>query len=210
VESSNAVFAALAREDQSLRSTLRELPSSLTVTRRALGKVRVLADELGPTLQALRPGARALGPSLRATRPFLRESTPVIRDELRPFARAALPAVTQLRPAMRDLAAAAPDLDRVFKVVNYALNELAYNPPGATNEGYLFWFSWANHIGDTVFSTQDAQGPIRRGLIVLSCQTSQLLTSVAQANAQLGTLVALLNAPSQQQICPQAPGVGGG
>ena len=53
--------------------------------------------ELGPTLQALRPGARALGPSLRETRPFLRQSTPIIRDEIRPFVRAARPAVK--RPA---------------------------------------------------------------------------------------------------------------
>ena len=67
----------------------------------------------------------ALGPSLRQTRPFLRESTPVIKNEIRPFTRAALPTVKQLRPAMRNLAAATPDLTRVFKVVNYLLNEVA-------------------------------------------------------------------------------------
>jgi phospholipid/cholesterol/gamma-HCH transport system substrate-binding protein len=209
VQNNNAVFGALAVEDRNLRATLRELPSSLAVTRTTLGKVRVLADELGPTLQALRPGARALGPSLVQTRPFLRQTTPVIRDELRPFARAALPTVEQLRPAARDLAAAAPDLDRIFGVVNYALNELTYNPPGAENEGFEFWFAWANHIGDTVFSNQDAQGPIRRGLVMLSCQTTQLLRSVAQANPQLGTLVDLLNAPTQEQICPTAGAAGG-
>jgi phospholipid/cholesterol/gamma-HCH transport system substrate-binding protein len=213
VENSNAVFGALANQDQSLRGTLRELPSTLAVTQSALGRVRTMADQLGPTLQALRPGARALGPSLRQMRPFLRISTPIIRDEIRPFTRAALPTVEQLRPAMRDLAAATPDLDRVFSVVNYALNELTYNPPGARNEGYEFWFAWGNHIGDTVFATQDAHGPIRRGLVVLSCQTAQLLRSVAQSNLQLGTLVDLLNAPTQEQICPkstQAPGLGGG
>jgi phospholipid/cholesterol/gamma-HCH transport system substrate-binding protein len=213
VENSNAVFGALADQDQSLRGTLQELPSTLAVTQTALGRVRTMADQLGPTLQALRPGARALGPSLRQMRPFLRTSTPIIRDEIRPFTRAALPTVKQLRPAMRDLSAATPDLSRVFSVVNYALNELAYNPPGAGNEGFEFWFAWANHIGDTVFSTQDAHGPIRRGLVVLSCQSAQLLHSVASNNPQLGTLVSLLNAPTQEQICPkstQAPGAGGG
>ena len=213
VENSNAVFGALASEDQSLRATLRELPSTLAVTQTALGRVRTMADQLGPTLQALRPGARALGPSLRQMRPFLRTSTPIIRDEIRPFTRAALPTVKQLRPAMRDLSAATPDLNRVFGVVNYALNELTYNPPGAGDEGFEFWFAWANHIGDTVFSTQDAHGPIRRGLVVLSCQSAQLLHSVASNNPQLGTLVDLLNAPTQEQICPkstQAPGAGGG
>ena len=39
---------------------------------------------------------------------------------------------------------------------------------------------------------------------MLSCSTAQLLDAVSQANPQLGTLVDLLSAPSQQQICPQA------
>jgi phospholipid/cholesterol/gamma-HCH transport system substrate-binding protein len=177
-----------------------------------LGKVKTLADVLGPTLEDLRPAARALGPSLRQTRPFLRESTPVIRDEIRPFTRAALPTVKELRPAMRDLAATTPDLTASFSVINRLLNEVAYNPPGDKEEGFLFWQSWVNHAGNAIFSTQDAHGPIRRGLIVLSCSSAQLLDAVSQANPQLGTLVGLLNAPSQQQICPQssAPAGNGG
>jgi phospholipid/cholesterol/gamma-HCH transport system substrate-binding protein len=75
VTDSNAVFASLASQDAALRETLRELPSSLTVTQDALGSAEALADELGPTLQALRPSARTLGPTLRAVRPFLRETT---------------------------------------------------------------------------------------------------------------------------------------
>jgi phospholipid/cholesterol/gamma-HCH transport system substrate-binding protein len=213
VQNSNAVFAALAHQDANLKETLRQLPSTLDVTRTNLAKAKTLADVLGPTLQDLRPGARALGPTLRQVRPFVRQTTPVIRDELRPFTRAALPTVKQLRPAMNDLAAATPSLSRVFDVVNYALNEVAYNPPGKNDEGYLFWFAWINHLGPTVFSTQDAHGPIRRGLIVLSCDTAQTLKIVAGSNPLLGTLVQLLNAPNQQQICPkstQEPGPGGG
>jgi phospholipid/cholesterol/gamma-HCH transport system substrate-binding protein len=164
---------------------------------------------LGPTLQDLRPGARALGPALRDTRPFLTTSTPIIRDQIRPFTRAALPTVRELRPALRDLAEATPDLTRSFRVVNALLNTLAYNPPGSASEGYLFWLSWVNHIGSTVFATQDAHGPIRHGLIVLSCSTAQLLQSVTSTNQQLGTLVALLNAPSVQQICPTSTQAGG-
>ena len=71
VSSSNAVFASLARQDASLRATLQELPSTLTATQSALADTKVLADVLGPTLQALRPGARALGPALAETQPFL-------------------------------------------------------------------------------------------------------------------------------------------
>jgi phospholipid/cholesterol/gamma-HCH transport system substrate-binding protein len=70
----------------------------------------------------------------------------------------------------------------------------------------LFWQAWLNHAGNSVFATADAHGPIRRGLVVLSCSTAQLLDSVAQANPQLGTLVGLLNAPGPAQICPTAGG----
>jgi phospholipid/cholesterol/gamma-HCH transport system substrate-binding protein len=212
VENSNAVFASLASQDANLRATLRELPSTLTATRTALGKAEVLADELGPTLQALRPGARALGPALRQTRPFLRETTPVIRDEIRPFVRASRPLVTELRPAMRDLSALTPKLLRSFKVVNALLNTLAYNPPGDTEEGFLFWASWVNHLGPAVFSNQDAHGPIRRGLVVVGCQSLQVLENIVLGNPQLGVLTQLLEAPDRADVCPtsaQQPGAGG-
>jgi phospholipid/cholesterol/gamma-HCH transport system substrate-binding protein len=212
VENSNAVFASLASQDANLRATLRELPSTLTATRTALGKAEVLADELGPTLQALRPGAQALGPALRQTRPFLRETTPVIRDEIRPFVRASRPLVTELRPAMRDLSALTPKLLRSFKVVNALLNTLAYNPPGDTEEGFLFWASWVNHLGPAVFSNQDAHGPIRRGLVVVGCQSLQVLENIVLGNPQLGVLTQLLEAPDRADVCPtsaQQPGAGG-
>jgi phospholipid/cholesterol/gamma-HCH transport system substrate-binding protein len=209
VESSNQVFATLANQDANIRSTLRELPSTLDETQKALASVDRMASELGPTLEDLRPGARALGPALRDTRPFLAETTPILRDELRPFARAALPTVRELRPAMRDLAAATPDLTRSFRVVNALLNTLAYNPPGRDQEGYLFWLSWANHVGATVFATQDAHGPIRHGIVVFNCQTAELLETVAGTNPALGTLVDLLNGPTSSEICsrgtPQTP-----
>src|SRR5919201_461753 len=56
VENSNAVFSSLARQDASIRATLAQLPSTLSVTDSTLAKVRRMSDVLGPTLQALRPG----------------------------------------------------------------------------------------------------------------------------------------------------------
>jgi phospholipid/cholesterol/gamma-HCH transport system substrate-binding protein len=212
VENSNAVFASLASQDANLRATLQELPSTLTATQTGLAKTEVLAEELGPTLQALRPGARALGPTLRQTRPFLRETTPIIRDEIRPFVRASRPLVAELRPAARDLAAVTPDLYRSFKVVNALLNTLAYNPPGDTEEGFLFWQSWVNHLAPAVFATQDAHGPIRRGLVVVGCQSLQVLENIVLGNPQLGVLTQLLEAPDRADVCPQSaqqPGSGG-
>ncbi len=211
VQNSNAVFATLADQDASLRQILQKLPPTLNTTQTTLGKVKTLADELGPTLEALRPAARALAPSLQQTRPFLVQSTPILRDEIRPFTRAALPTVQELRPAMRDLAATTPDLTASFSVVNRLLNEAAYNAPGEADEGYLFWQSWVNHAGNSLFATADSQGPIRRGLVVLSCSTAQLLGPVSEANPTLGTIIGLLNSPTSASICPsstQAPGGG--
>jgi len=210
VENSNAVFATLSRQDANLQATLRELPSTLRATQTGLGKTKTLADELGPTLQQLRPGARALGPALRQTRPFLRTTTPIIRDEIRPFTRAARPTVRQLRPALRDLAAATPDLSRTFTVVNSLFDTLAFNPQGENEEGFLFWLAWANHLAPTIFSTQDAHGPIRRGLFITTCQDIPVLEQVSQANPLLGVLTSQLNLP--EESCPKSSQdpVGGG
>lgn len=208
VQSSNGVFGTLADQDENLRATVRALPPALTETTTALDKVDRMALELGPALEGLRPGARALGPSLRETRPFLRTTTPVIRDEIRPFTRAALPFAREVRPTARDLAAATPELGRSFAVVNRILNTLAHNPRGK-EEGYLFWLSWLNHLGGTLFSTQDAMGPIRHGVVVLGCSELSILGNVALGNPALGTLVGLLNAPKLTDVCGAAAGGGG-
>jgi phospholipid/cholesterol/gamma-HCH transport system substrate-binding protein len=201
VSSSNAVFQAFARQESNIRSTLQQLPPTLTQAQTTLADTTKLANALGPTFNALRPGARALGPAQRALRPFLIESTPIIRDQLRPFTRIATPIVTRLRPATKDLEALTPDLVKVFDVVNYLLNELAYNPPGS-EEGYLFYTGWANHAGNTIFGTGDAHGPIRRGEFLASCSSLGLLDQVVQATPQLAVLTRLLNPPVTSQVCP--------
>ena len=110
------------------------------------------------------PGARALGPSLKQTRPFLRDDDaghprPAAAVRARRAADGAGAAAGGARPGRRD----AGPRRRRFKVVNYLLNELAYNPPG-DDEGYLFWvWPGSTTSAPTIFSTQDAHGPIRRG-----------------------------------------------
>jgi phospholipid/cholesterol/gamma-HCH transport system substrate-binding protein len=210
VDSSNAVFQSFANQDRALRSTLQQLPGTLRVAQTNLGKTDRLARTLGPTLQALRPAARALGPSLEQMRPFLKESTPIIRDEIRPFARESLPTVRLLRPAAQNLSKLTPDLTSSFKVINELLNTLAYNPPGPQEEGYLFWLSWVNHAGTTLFQTQDAHGPIRKGIVLASCTTLQTLPSIVPANPSLAPVIQLLSPVSPSIACPKAAGAGSG
>ena len=110
--------------------------------------------------------------------------------------------------AAADLAVVTPRLTRVTKFVNALLNTLAYSPPGS-EEGFLFWASWVNHAGATVFGTQDAHGPVRRGLVLISCSSLDVLEQLKQTNPQLGVLIELLNAPQRSQVCPTAtPGTG--
>ena len=205
VNDSNAVLATLAGQESSIRATLRGLPGALGATRTALGRTDALASQLGPALENLRPGARALGPTLRQVRPFLKQTTPVIRDTVRPLVREARPLVAELRPTTRDLGAATPGLLTSFHVLNTIVDALAYNPPGA-EEGSLFWLSWLNHLGTSIFSTQDAQGPLRRGLLLTSCDALRILDNLKSVNAVLGSIIELSNFPKTTAVCPAAPG----
>ena len=205
VENSNAVFAALADQDAALRASLQELPPALDATTDALTSVDAMASVLGPTLEDLRPGRPRARPVARADPavPDDDDADPARRDPpvRAPGARAGAPAAS---PRSSDLSAATPDLVNTFRVVNTLLDALAYNPPGERDEGYLFWASWVNHLGPAVFSNADAHGPIRRGLVVVGCNSLRTLQSVVLGNPQLGVLTQLLEVPVDRRGLPAA------
>ena len=200
VVSQNAVFEAFANQDDNLRETFRLLPGTLRSTNTALAQSDELSQLLGPTLRKLRPGARALDNAQRATQDFARETIDPVRDQVRPFTRDAQPAARLLRPAARDLARITPRLRESFDVINTLLNALGYNPPG-TDEGYLFWAFWLNHIGASVYSTNDAHGLIRRGIIFTDCIALGALENTRKLDDQLGTLIDLSNFATREEAC---------
>ncbi len=201
VDSANANFEALASEEGALREAIRLFPGTLDQTEQTLTKTATLAGELGPALERLRPFARELAPALRKTRPFFDETTPIIRDQIRPFARDVQPTVRDLRSATADLAVVSPRLARSFGVLNRFFNMLAYDPPGA-RKSFNFWAAWGAHAGATLFTLQDAHGPIRRGLVLVNCNGYDVLEQVILGNPELGLLTRLLNLPPEQQTCP--------
>ena len=203
VDASNRVFQSFANQEASLRASLRLLPGALQKTNAALAQSQTLSEQLGPTLGSLMPFAEGLAPALQSFQTLTKETTPVIRDQLRPFTKTAAPAVAALKPAAHDLAAAAPDLDTTLGVFNTLFNELAYNPPGK-QEGFLYWLGWANHATASMFGSQDAHGPIRRGIVYGNCTTLQIFERIGAANPVLGTLAALLNAPTYASVCGPA------
>jgi phospholipid/cholesterol/gamma-HCH transport system substrate-binding protein len=204
VDGSNLTFDAIAAEERRLRQALRALPPTLAQSQTTLHRVGTLAADLGPALQQLRPAARSLAPSLRALRPFLRESKPTIQTELRPFSRDVRPTVRTLRTASADLDQTAPRLTKTLKFANKLTDTLAYNPPGP-EEGYLFWAAWANHLGGSIFGLQDAHGPARRGIFLVSCPSLQVLDQLKLTNPSLRTLVELLGAPRTNDVCTPTP-----
>jgi len=206
IDASNANFSAISSQDLNLQSALTLLPGTLEQTTRTLGKVQAFADASTPTLHALLPFAHAFGPALGAATPLFRDTTPVIKNQLRPFATAVQPLAKILAPASADLAKATPALNRSLGVLNALFNTLAYQPRGS-EQGYLFWGSWLSHIAASLTDTQDAHGPIVRGVFMASCSELQLFeVALVRSDPALAPLIDLLGAPDWSKIkspyCP--------
>jgi phospholipid/cholesterol/gamma-HCH transport system substrate-binding protein len=194
VDASAAVLGTLGERETDVAAAVERLPGALGASRRALGDARTLANELGPAATALRPLARELAPALADVRPLLRDAEPLLRTRLRPLVREATPVLRDLRPSLRDLDRAAPDLIRTGRVLDYVVNQLAYNPPGP-EEGYLFWTAWFFHNANSILSIEDAHGAVWRGLAMVGCSTAGSVIGGLPALAPLGAV----------PVCPSSP-----
>jgi phospholipid/cholesterol/gamma-HCH transport system substrate-binding protein len=201
VDSSNAVLSSFADQEASIRATLQELPPALRETNGGLQSADRFALAAKPALRELLPGARALAPALRKVRPFLANTTAPIRDQIRPFTRQVRDPIHNLRLASKSLGDGTPGLNSGFTRLNQGLNALAFNPDGP-EEGYLFYVPWLNHNTNSLFMTQDAHGPLRRGLVMSSCNTSRLAEGTAlPLNDYLRMVAQLTGFPTVSQIC---------
>jgi phospholipid/cholesterol/gamma-HCH transport system substrate-binding protein len=201
VDSTNAVIGAFANQEQALRAALQELPPTLTETLQALRSSNQFAIELTPALREIRPAARAFGPAQEQLQGFFAETVRPIRTQIRPFARQVQRPFKHLKGLATQLGPAAATLRTGFTDLNRFLNMLAYNPPGGGSEGYLFWLTWLNHNANALFQVQDAMGPLRRGIIINSCQTARLAEATVATRPFLRTLYELSNPPMIEDIC---------
>jgi phospholipid/cholesterol/gamma-HCH transport system substrate-binding protein len=204
VDSSNAALAAFAREQASIRSAVRELPSTLKVTRGALSSADALAIQSGPALKKALPGSRATGAALRALRPLFRQTAGPIQNQIRPFTQQVASPVTHVAQISQGLGTATPGLKTGFTDLNLGLNALAYNPQQSDDQGFLFYVPWLNHNLNANYLLQDAYGPIRRGILLVSCSTAITAEGTLQAEPYLRMLYQLTGAPRVKQI----PGCG--
>lgn len=202
IQSSNAVFATFAQEDQSVQSTLRLLPGALSKTEQGLGKLATAFNVIGPTLKELHPFATALAPAQEAARASFKTTTPIFKNQIRPFAREILPTINELAPTTQKFANALPHFATFFSVLGELFNEIAYNP-GKNRGGFLFFLDWQSHNFNSVVSSADAHGVLGRTMIYFNCNVLPLLEPVASINPTVNVLVGLLNPPSRA-VCPSA------
>jgi phospholipid/cholesterol/gamma-HCH transport system substrate-binding protein len=200
VDSSDAVLASFAKEQASIRSAVRELPGTLKETKGALKGANQLAIQEGPALKKSLPGAKATGPALRALRPFFQQTAGPIQNQIRPFTQQVASPVHHVAQISQGLGVSTPGLKTGFTRLNTGLNALAYNPPGQ-GEGFLFYLPWLNHDTNSQWLTQDAHGPLRRGIVTLSCSTAKLAESVTGIRPFLNTVLQLTQVPTSAEIC---------
>jgi phospholipid/cholesterol/gamma-HCH transport system substrate-binding protein len=68
---------------------------------------------------------------------------------------------------------------------------------------------WAGHNTNSTLSTQDGIGPMRRGIVLTSCGSLQLLDLFernGRLNPTLSTVVRLFNAPRLSEVCAKRGG----
>jgi phospholipid/cholesterol/gamma-HCH transport system substrate-binding protein len=154
LHSGAATLAVTARRQASVSSTIEALPNTLTSLNSALAGVRTLAQPLVPTLTTLRSTARALPAALSSVREvvpaaagllsaadaFVRDGAAGVHD--------AASVLSQLGPTASALTPVIADVEPIVSAVND--NRDGIGLLGARFSGVL--------------STNDANGPILRGL----------------------------------------------
>jgi len=199
VDSSDAVLNSFAKEQASIRSAVQELPGTLKEAKGALTSANNLALQSGPALRKLLPSAKGTAPALRALRPFFQQTAGPIENQIRPFTQQVASPVTHVAQISQALGTATPGLKTGFTDLNLGLNALAYNPPGS-DEGFLFYVPWLNHNLTADYLLQDAYGPIRRGLVLVSCSTAFVADAVLVAEPYLRLLYQLTGSPRPKAI----------
>ena len=201
VSSQNSVLQAFANQDSNLRATLQELPPALVETRQALNSGQQLANVLGPASASLIPAAQAFAPAQRSAQDFFEQTVGPIQDQIRPFSHSVQRPVKHLKQASGPLGKTTKGLSNSFSELNMLFNSLAYKP-GGSQQSNLFWLAWLNHNTNNMFLTQSADGPLRRGAILMNCQTAFLAESFASDRPFIRTLQQITNVTPSSTICP--------
>jgi len=201
VTSSDDVLGDFAAQQRAIQDALIEFPPTLAAAQAGLASSNRFSIVARPALLGLIPQAQALGPAFDATKRFFSETTGPIRDQIRPFTRQIRPPLNHLSQGSDDFATTVRGFGNSLGGLNSLFNELAYKPQG--KESFLFYLPWLNHNTNATY-LQDAQGPVRRGLVLLTCNGAALGFGFAEARPFLRTVLQAANIPGPESL-PEIP-----
>jgi len=205
VGSSEKALGDFADQKQALEEAFEEFPATLRAAKEGLASSNEFSKVALPTLTKLIPQAQASTPAFKATEQLFSKTTAPIRDGVRPFTREVRPVLNQAKEGSEPLEKTVRSFGNSLAGLNSFFNELAYKPKG-DKQSYLFYLPWANHDLNSAFSLQDANGPVLRSVLEVSCTASVLAYQfgVTERKAKdkpfLDTLLRMVNVPRKEEI----------
>lgn len=208
VTSSKAALGNFANQQQSIEATLVEFPSALAAAQAAFSSSNEFSKVARPALLGLIPQAQALTPALKANARFFQQTLAPIRDQIRPFTREVRPVLTHAEEGSADFGKSVKGFGKSLESFNSFLNELAYKPKGS-KQSFLFYLPWLNHDFNATFNLDDPTGPVQRGLILISCNGTELAYGISGEKPFIKTLLLGANVPKKTEL-PTIPPVSAG
>jgi phospholipid/cholesterol/gamma-HCH transport system substrate-binding protein len=204
VTASKGALGNFANQQGSIQEILTEFPSTLAVAESAFASANAFSKAARPALLGLIPQAQALKPALKANQRFFEQTVEPIRTQIRPFTREVRPVLTHVRQGSTALSKSVRGFGNSLGAVNSFLNELAYKPKGS-RQSYLFYLPWLNHDINATFNLSDPAGPIGRGLILVSCNGTELAAGAAAGLDYIQTALRGSNVPRKGELPPIPP-----
>jgi phospholipid/cholesterol/gamma-HCH transport system substrate-binding protein len=188
VTGSKNALGNFANQQESVQAAFEEFPSTLHAARAGLASSNRFSQVAFPALTELIPQAQALTPAFKATERLFSQTTGPIRDQIRPFTREIRPLLTHGAEAAKPFEKTVRSFGNALGGFNSFLNELAYKPKDS-RQSFLFYLPWLNHDYNASFNLQDANGAVQRGLVMFTCNASNLAYGFAATSPFLKTLL---------------------
>jgi phospholipid/cholesterol/gamma-HCH transport system substrate-binding protein len=198
VTSSKDALGNFANQQESVQEAFEEFPATLTAARAGLGSSNRFSQVAYPTLIKLIPQAQALTPAFKSTERLFRETTGPIGDQIRPFTREIRPVLTHGAEAAEPFEKTVRNFGSSLGGFNSFLNELSYKPKNG--ESNLFYLPWLNHDYNASYNLQDANGAVQRGVVMFSCNASNLGWGFAGTSPFLKTLLEVTGIPRPSEL----------
>lgn len=205
VTASDKGLGNFANQQAAVEKALEEFPATLRAAKAGLASSNEFSKVALPTLTKLIPQAQASTPAFKATEKLFSQTTEPIRKGIRPFTREIRPVLSQANRGSEPLEKTVRSFGNSLGGLNSFFNELAYKPKGSA-QSYLFYLPWANHDLNSAFSLQDANGPVLRGMLEITCTGSKLAYQFATTERLehdkpfLETLLRMVGVPRREEI----------